>query len=63
MKKQNENLTEQDGNLDQPNVIKSLPTVEELDKKWFYPTDKVKDEAARVGAKWLRHFLLGEVEQ
>lgn len=43
-------------------VIKSLPSVEEINKKWFFPTDKVKDEAARVGALWMRHRILGELE-
>lgn len=42
-------------------VIKSLPSVEEIEKKWFYPTDKIKDEAARVGARWMRHRILGEL--
>jgi hypothetical protein len=43
-------------------VIKSLPSVEEIEKKWFFPNDKIKDEAARVGAKWLRHRILGEFD-
>lgn len=57
----NENLTQQEGNKAKLNAIKSLPPIEELDKKLFFPLDKEKDDSARVGAKWLRHFLLGEL--
>ncbi len=42
-------------------AVKSLPSVEEINKKWFFPTDKVKDEAAIVGALWMRQIILGEL--
>ena len=39
-----------------------IPSEEDIDRKWFFPSDKTKDESAIVGAKWLRHFLLGNLD-
>ncbi len=44
------------------NELNKVPSVEEIDKKCFFPTDEIKNEAANVGAKWLRHRILGELD-
>ncbi len=42
--------------------VKLFPTIEEINKKLFYPNDKIKDKAAMVGAKWVHYKTLGKID-
>ncbi len=40
----------------------AVPSMEEIENKSFFPTDTIKDESARVGAKWVLYRMFGKLD-